>query len=143
MCDGRGVSSVITHSYQIRKRIEEEFPTDINLFPSGRNVIVHNATMNPCRYCVATLQRAGLRDLDISKGFAAMVRRKMELTKKASDFPYTPEGLIENLNKGPLPDLYNVIYLTIKDTCSLNEHGYAVTKILLRRYGLQLTTGKH
>ena len=46
-----------------------------------------------------------------------MVRRKMELTKKDSDFPYTPEGLIENLNKGPLPDLYNVIYLTIKDTC--------------------------
>ena len=86
-----------------------------------------NATMNPCRYSVATLQGAVLRDLDISKGFAAMVRRKMELTKKASDFPYTHEGLIENLNQGPLPDLYNVIYLTIKDTCSLNEHGYAVT----------------
>ena len=127
MCDGRGVSSVITHTYQIRKRIEEEFPNDINFFPSGRNVIVQNATMNPRRYSVATLQGAGLRDLDISKVFAAMVRRKMELTKKASDFPYTPEGLIENLNKGPLPDLYNVIYLTINDTCSLNEHGYAVT----------------
>ena len=78
MCDGRGVSSVITHSSQIRKRIEEEFPNDINFFPSGRNVIVHNTTMNPCRYSVATLQGAGLRDLDISKGFAATVRRKME-----------------------------------------------------------------
>ena len=51
----------------------------------------------------------------------------MELTKKVSVFPYTPGGLIENLDKGPLPDLYNVIYLTIKDICSLNQHGYAVT----------------
>ena len=112
--------------------------------------LVHNATMNLCRYSVATLQGAGLRDLDISKGFAAMVRRKMELTKKASDFPYTPEGLIENLNKGPLPDLYNVIYLTIKDTCSLNENGYAVTtsknlssKIWSTAYGWEaLITGQ-
>ena len=49
MCDGRGVSGIIAHTYQIRKRIEEEFPNDINFFLSCRNVIVHNATMNPCR----------------------------------------------------------------------------------------------
>ena len=77
MCDGRGVSSVITHTYQIRKRIEEEFPNDINFFLSGRNVIVHNVTMNPCHYSVSTLHGAGLRDLDTwsyLKGFAAMDR---------------------------------------------------------------------
>ena len=71
-----------------------------------------------------------------------MVRRKMELTKKASEFLYTPEGLIENSDKGPFPDLYNVIYLTIKDTCSLNQHGYAVTTSKNLASKIQLTTGK-
>ena len=84
MCDGRGVSSVITHTYKIRKRIEEKFPNDIYISTRRKKVIVHNATMNPCPYSVSTLQGAGLRDLDISKGFAAM----------ASESPYTPDGLI-------------------------------------------------
>ena len=40
------------------------------------NTIVYNVPTNPCQYSVATLQGAGLRDIDICKGFVAMVRKE-------------------------------------------------------------------
>ena len=128
ICNERGITTVISHSYQIRKRLEEEFPEDIGFFNSGRNVIVYCATMNPCQYSVATLQGSGLRDIDLAKGFAAMIKRKLKcLEQKSDDFPFTEDKLISELEKGPMTDLYNVIYLTVKDNCQLNKHGYATT----------------
>lgn len=86
--------------------------------------------MNPCLYSVATLNGFGLRDIDIIKGFASMIKRKALNSKKDDDaqFPFTPEQLLKNIDKGPLPDLYNAIYLTLQDTYTINSYGYAITK---------------
>ena len=40
-------------------------------------------------------------------------------------WPCTPEELIDRLDRGPLKELYNVIYATIDDNCKVNEYGYA------------------
>ena len=45
-----------------------------------------------------------------------------------NDFPYEPDQLTKELRDGPLTDLYNVIYLSVKGKCNLNTYGYAKTK---------------
>ena len=127
MTKERGVSALILRTNQLRKRLEEKFGDDIGFFSSGKHVIVHSAWLNPCQYSVATLKGAGLRDIDLAKGFASMIKRKNSLSTAAS-FPYSIESLIEDLDRGPLTDLYNIIHLTVKGTCALNESGYATTK---------------
>ena len=126
LCDERGVATLITRTNQIRRKIEEKFEDDIGFFPSGKYIIVHSAWLNPCKYSVATLRGAGLRDIDLAKGFAAMFKRKTS-DLVAAEFPYKPSELSDEICRGPLKDLYNVIYLTIKDGCQINDFGYAGT----------------
>ena len=94
---------------------------------SGIFVIVHSAWLNPCSYSVATLIGAGLRDIDLCKGFAAMIKRKVSTFASSSKLPYTPDALLEEINEGPMKDLYNIIYLTVKGVCKVNKFGYAGT----------------
>ena len=93
-------------------------------------MVVYNTSTNPFQYSVATLKRSGLRDIDISKSFSAMVRKKINLFKQSRKvgFPITPETLFEDQDKGPLQDLYNLIYLTVYGTCKIDAQGYAITK---------------
>ena len=129
LCDERAIETTIYYTWQLRKRLETQFIEEIAFFPSGRNIIVHSASTNPCLYSTATLKGSGLRDTDITKGFACMVKRKISKAKKCSgnEFPCTPESLLDQLDEGPLKELYNVIYLTIRPTCNTNNYGYAIT----------------
>jgi hypothetical protein len=93
--------------------------------------------MDPCLYSIATLKGFVLRDIDITKAFAAMIKRKVLNLKEDDDdnddgdddqFPFTPEKLLKNIDKGPLPDLYKVISLALKCTYATNNCGYTITK---------------
>ena len=76
LCSTRGIVTLITRTNQLRKRMEDKFGDDLGFFPSGKYVIVYSTWLNPCQYSVSTLMGAGLRYIDIAKGFAAMVKRK-------------------------------------------------------------------
>lgn len=109
LCDERGIETLITRTNQIRRKIVDRFGDEIGFFPTGKFVIVHSALINPCKYSVATIKGNGLRDIDISTGFAAMIRRKLE-SISSNTFPCSTESLREELYRGPMKDLYNVIY---------------------------------
>ena len=114
-------------------------------FGLRKYIIVYSALLNPCTYSVATLKGTGLRDIDIARGFALMVRRNITAKSKSkpesksgpkseskseeesTGFPFTADQLIKELYRGPVNDLYNVIYLTVKSTCTIKNHGYAAT----------------
>ena len=129
MSEENGVVSVVKHTVELKRRILEEFEEKIGFYPTGRQVIVFSSNVNPCDYSEATLKGHGLRENDLIRAFACMIKGKIKKKKKdESQWPFTPEQLLTNINSGPLPDLYNIIYATIDPTFKINEYGYAATR---------------
>lgn len=94
--------SSIKYTYQLRQELQERFGETISFYKSGRNLIIHPTSVNPCYYALATLRGAGLRDDDLTRAFASMLRRK--LTREAAqEWPISAEDLITKLDhSGPL-----------------------------------------
>ena len=44
------------------------------------------------------------------------------------NFHIVPTELMQGTEKGPMCDLYNVKFMTLHDSMTVNEHGYAITK---------------
>ena len=122
----------ISNTRTLRRFLEKKFSQEIGFFPFGKQVIVYSADTNPCQYAVLTLQGAGLRDRDLTKAFATLVRKqvKPEVEKESCEeqWPMSPETLLEKFQRGPPTLLYNTIYLTLYGTCTYNEYGYAETQ---------------
>ena len=62
-----------------------------------------------------------------------MVKRNAKTSKGGGGgdvpkFPYSPTELMQGTEKGPMCDLYNVIFMTLHDSMTVNEHEYAITK---------------
>ena len=113
----------------LKRRILEEFEDKISFYPTGRQVIVYSSDVNPCDYSESTLKGHGLRENDLIRAFAKMIKGKIEKRRKdESQWPFTPEQLLTNLDSGPLPDLYNIIYATIDPNFKINNYGYSVTR---------------
>ena len=73
-------------------------------------MIVHLSDTNPCQYVVSFLQESGLRDDHIVKSFGRLLKRKVcERNEEAIEWPLSLEQLIQLLDKGPFPELYNDI----------------------------------
>ena len=69
-----------------------------------------------------------LRDTDLTKAFARMLRRKLQERQKGDIiWPLTPEELLSRINAGPSPEAYNAIYFSIYKSGSINQYGYATT----------------
>ena len=75
-------------------------------------MLVHSADLNPCEYAIATLHGRDIRDDDLARPFARIIRRKISKSKGTNEWPLSPEDMISMLDKGPLPDLYNAILYT-------------------------------
>ncbi len=103
------------------------FGEDIGFYPTGKYVVVHNATVNPCEYSIATLKGHCMRDEDFVKSFASFVREKIK-QRVFDSLPEDSESLIKQLNDGPIPELYNVIYATMYPTFKTNDQGFAETE---------------
>ena len=115
----------------LRTFLENNFSDDISFFSKGNYVIVHANDINPCTYSVATMHGFGLPDLDLTKSFGKLVRRKLEEKKEKEDqWPLTPEELLSRIDEGPLPELYNVIYFSTHEYGKLNSSGYAITSAI-------------
>ena len=119
--------SGIKYTYELRRVLEERFGDIISFYKSGRNLIIHPTSVNPCFYATATLRGAGLRDDDLTRTFASMLRRKLTReTRKA--WPVSAEDLIARLdNSGPMDVIYNAIAWSINPHAAKNERGYVLT----------------
>ena len=63
-----------------------------------------------------------------------MVQRKMQHRQETDKkWPLSIDEFMQELDKGPLPELYNAIFYTLEDTGkkNQNEHCYCVTGIKL------------
>ena len=70
-----------------------------------------------------------MRDSDLIKAFATMLKCKIESRVEAEKkWPCTPDELIEMLDRGPLKEIYNFIYVLINPSYEVNEYGYAITR---------------
>ena len=98
---------------------------NISFFPKGKYLLVHASEMNPCEYTLATLHGCGLRDQDLTRAFGKMMRRKVASFDDDMQWPVTPKKLLEVMDKGPIPELFNAIYYTMHDSGKVNEFGYA------------------
>ena len=114
-------------TYTLKRKIIERFPNEIDFFPQGKFRIVHASDINPCKYAVNVLQGCGLRDRDIIRSFAALVKKLMNT--KVFPNPKTPKDFETALKMGPHPALYNAIYLSMFETSGgrENEDGYIET----------------
>lgn len=115
------------HSITLKRLIMKQFPDEIDFFPISKYVIVHSSGMNPCEYSVNILQGKGLRDTDYVRTFANFIRKKVNETD-IKGLPDTPDGMINEFEKGPVPELYNVIYASMySSSFKINDKGYAIT----------------
>ena len=119
---------LITNSRKLKSKIEERFPDDVSYYNKGKYSIVHCSDMNPCEYAIAVLKGKGLRSNRIIKSFGALSQRKTKKhleDQKKFEWTYNPEELMGMLDRGPLPEIYNAIYYTVKDHLKLNQNSYA------------------
>ena len=129
LCNEKNINSNINHSHHLKSKLIDYFPEAFGFYKTGKYVIVFSQSVNPCKYSVETLKGFGLRDLDLTKSFCNMVKRKLsEKNNNLPKFPYKPDELKSEVKKGPHCVLYNVIYLSLFERIKINDDGYASTK---------------
>ena len=122
--------ALITNTRTLKRKIAERFPDDISYYNKGKCLIVHCSDMNPCKYTVVVLKGKGLRNNDIIRSFGALIQRKIKKCpedKNKFEWPCNPEELMGMLNRGPLLEIYNAVYYSVKGHLKLNQYGYAET----------------
>eukprot|EP00794_Sanderia_malayensis_P017234 gene17234-18955_t len=130
LCLENGIEPVISHTAGLKRKLLEQFTEErLGFFPQGKYVIVYSQDTNPCEYSASTLLGHGLRDNDLIRSVARMIRNKIELVKdEEHSWPYTPNEVVEKLDSGPIRELYNLIYATINPNFKINSQGYAETR---------------
>ena len=128
ICNDIGLDAIITCTKSLKRALEKEFGDSLGYQTVSKFVIVYSSDTNPCDYAVATLDGCGLRDADLVKSFGRLIRRKLESpVKEENKWPLTPDELIEEVNKGPSPELYNAIYYSMYDSGKINSYGFVGT----------------
>ena len=79
-------------------------------------------------YVIAVVKVKGLSNNYIIRSFDALIQRKIKKhveNKKKFELPHSPEELMGMLDRGPLSEIYNAIYYSVKGHFKLNRYGYA------------------
>lgn len=115
------------YTYELKDKLQGHFGEKMSFYKAGRNLIVHPTSINPCMYVVATLKGSGLRDDDLTKAFASMIRRKLA-KQSYEEWPMTAEELIARLDSsGPMTCIYNAIAWTVNPQSTKNDKGYVLS----------------
>ena len=114
----------VKYSYELNDNLLERFGEDISCHRTGKQVIIHSSSVNPFHYSVATIQGSGLKDEDLTKPFARLVRHKLN-TSEAQSWPLSAEDLLAKLGKTSLfSHLYNVIAWSVNPSNQRNKFGF-------------------
>ena len=117
---------IASTTLSLRRIIEKNIPEKISFHLIGKKLMAYSTDINPCIYLAATLEGNGIRDEELTRGFAKMIRKKV--AKKEQKWPITPEELLLSLDsKGPFRELYNVIAWSMHPERTLNENGFVPT----------------
>ena len=76
MSEERGICPPINHTSALKKKIVNEFQERIGFYSTVNQVIVYSNDMNPLDYTAATIKGHGLRDEDLKRACATMIKRK-------------------------------------------------------------------
>ena len=118
----------ITQTQLLKKETIKRFPESTRFYKSGQFVIVYSQYTNTCEYSISTLKDFGLRNEDIMKSFANMIKRNTSQPSDGSlEFLYNPDKLKFLISKGPQQALFKTIFMMLHDLMKLNENGYAIT----------------
>jgi len=110
----------------LKSKLQERFEEEISFYKTGKHLLVHPTLVNACMYATATLIGGGLRDDDLRKAFAKMIRRKMS-KETCDEWPMTADELIARLDtSGPMTYLYNAIACTVNPQSTKNDKGYVL-----------------
>ena len=66
--------SIIKDNHLFKKRFVEEFGNSIGFYIVSKKQIIYCSEVNSCKYAVATIAGAGMRDDNIFLSFARMIR---------------------------------------------------------------------
>ena len=83
----------------------------------------------------------GLRNSDIIRSSGALIQRKIKKrleNEKKFEWPYNLEELMGMLDRGPLPEIYNAIYYSIKGHLKLNQYVEIYAEILSSDFGTKI-----
>ena len=69
-----------------------------------------------------------MRDQDLTRAFGKMIRRKVKVLDDNMHCPLTPQQLLDLMDKGPMPDLFNAIYYSMHGSGKINNFGYPETQ---------------
>ena len=122
---------IISNTKTLKRRIIDKFLDDICFYYEifkDKDLKVHTSNVNLCEYVLAVLKEKGLKDYDIIKSFGEMIRRKIKITAEETQNPewlYSPQEIVEMLDKGPLPEIYNTIFCTVHGKYVTYKYGYA------------------
>ena len=128
---------IISNTRTLKRKIIDKFSDDISFYPKDKYLIVPSSNVNSCGYVPAILKGKGRKDYGIIKSFGEIIRRKIKITaeeKQSPEWPYSPEEIVEMLDKGPLPEIYNTTFYIIHGKYITNKYGYAKTKIFSVEY---------
>ena len=113
----------IKYTYDLKSKLQERFEEKISFYKTGKHLLVHPTSVNACMCATATLKGGGLRDDDLTKAFAKMIRRKMS-KETCDDWPMTANELIARLDtSGPMTYLYNATAWTVNPQSTNNDKG--------------------
>ena len=123
--------SIISNTRTLKRRIIDKFSEYISFYRKYKYLRVNSSIVNLCEYVLAILKGKGLKDYDTIRSFCEMTRRKINIAaeqKQSSEWPYSPQDIIEMLDKERLSGIYNTIFYTIHEKYVTNKYGYAKTE---------------
>ncbi len=114
----------IRQTKYLKTHLEQTFQDEIAFSKVGqKKQVLHSNSVGPVAYVEAALKGHGLREVDLTKAFARLVRRKLA-DRHPLNWPPTTEELCESLETFlPLECIFNAIALSLNDKCPINENG--------------------
>eukprot|EP00794_Sanderia_malayensis_P016352 gene16352-17996_t len=113
----------IRFTSHLKRHLKDAFQDLISFSTVAGKLVVSFSELGPITYVNAALKGHGLREDDLTRAFARLVRRKLE-SKQPFNWPPTPDKLSKALeNFTPLPCIFNAIAWSVSPNAPKNDFG--------------------